>query len=80
MLIETVSGVQQFSDNKEDDEWFNEWYLSTIEPHPKTKREDLITGMSHYGVTDGTYSGDAEAKARELKANINNGQQRGDSE
>ena len=52
VLIETANGVKQFSDSKEDDEWFNEWYLSMIEQHPKTKIEDLITGMTYYGVTD----------------------------
>ena len=66
VLIETANGVKQFSDSKDDDESFNEWYLSLIEQHPKTKIEGLATGMTYCEVIVGTYSGDAEAKAREL--------------
>lgn len=66
VLIETADGVKRFSDSKDEDEWFNEWYPSMIKEYPKTKIEELVTGSTYYEITDGTYSGDAEAKAREL--------------
>lgn len=63
VLIETSDGIKQFSQDTENDEWFNNWYSSSKDKQPI---EELVTGSTYYAITEGTYSGDAEAKAREL--------------
>lgn len=63
VYIETDNGIKLFDSDGKPDEWFDEWY-SLIEKKPKIG--EIITSSTYSEITEGDYSGDYEAKVREL--------------
>jgi hypothetical protein len=67
VYIETDDGIKLFDSDGKMDESFEEWYSSSsFDNNKKPEITDLVTGMTYYETNEGNYSGDYEAKIREL--------------
>lgn len=77
IFIEKEDGVVRYSDDKEEDEFFANWYKDVAKESPEMAGfEDVTSGFSYYDCESGEYSGKAkiriDALTQEMGYSLNN--------
>ena len=67
IFIEKEDGVVRYSDDKEEDEFFANWYKDAVKESPETAGfEDVTSGFSYYDCESGEYTGKAKIRINGL--------------